>query len=43
MDARLSDAERIADCGAAMTAYAHLQQVEMEADEREALSVNVTS
>ena len=38
MDARVSDAERIADCGAAMTAYAHLQHVELEPDEREALS-----
>ena len=38
MDARVSDAERIADCGAAMTAYAHLQHIDMEAEEREALS-----
>ena len=38
MDARLSDAERIADGGAAMTAYAHLQQVELEPDVRKALS-----
>ena len=29
--------ERIADGGAAMMAYAHLQQVELEPDEREAL------
>ena len=38
MDARVSDAEHIADGGAAMTAYAHLQHVEPEPDEREALS-----
>ena len=38
MDARVSDAERIADGGAAMTAYAHLPQVELEPDERDALS-----
>ena len=38
LDARVSDAERIADGGAAMTAYAHLQYVDMEADERDALS-----
>ena len=29
VDARLSDAERVADGGAAMTAYAHLQHVEL--------------
>ena len=34
MDARVSDAERIADCGAAMAAYAHLLHVELEPDER---------
>ena len=38
MDARVSDAERIADGGAAMTAYAHLPHVELEPDERDALS-----
>ena len=38
MDAWVSDAERIADGGAAMMAYAHWQQVELEPDERDALS-----
>lgn len=38
MDARLSYAEHIADGGAAMTAYAQLQYVDMAVDERDALS-----
>ena len=37
-DALLSDADRIADGGAAMTAYGHLQYVEMGDAERQALN-----
>jgi len=37
-EAHLSDAQKIADGGAAMAAYAHLQQIDMQSNERIALT-----